>query len=323
MLKNKTMLIIGVAGFIGSHLADRLLAQNYSVIGVDNFVRGTRENIAHLANNSAFTFVEVDVSNYEKLAEQVKPILSKNHVDTVWHMAANSDIQSGVAEPNLDLRDTFMTTFSILRLMEVCAIKKIAFASTSAIYGETDKLIGEDYGPLFPISNYGAMKLASEASISSFLEKCLENAWIFRFPNVVGSRATHGIIYDLFNKLKKNSQKLEVLGDGSQRKPYLHANDLLDAMLYIWQNSNARLNYYNIGQPNSSTTVDYIAKAVVDRSHTGAKIHYTGGSKGWVGDVAKFDYDVAKLTNLGWQPSFNSKQSIDLAIDEMAQELGF
>jgi UDP-glucose 4-epimerase len=321
--KSKTMLITGVAGFIGSHLADRLLDLGHRVIGLDNFTRGTKANIKHLGSNSNFDFKEVNIADYDALYISLSDYLVTNNIDVVWHMAANSDIKAGVADPNIDFRDTFLTTFNILKLMEKYGIKKIAFASSSAIYGETKKLIHEDFGPLFPISNYGAMKLASEALISSFLEKCLTRAWIFRFPNIIGSRATHGVIYDLFKKLQVANDILPVLGNGSQSKPYLHVTDLIDAIIFIWQNTELKMNYYNIGQIGRTSTVDYIAKTVVLRSHTNAKIKYLGGEKGWVGDVPKFNYDITKLMELGWLPSLSSKQSVDLAVEEIAKELGF
>jgi UDP-glucose 4-epimerase len=320
---NKTALVTGAAGFVGSFLVERLLAENYSVIGLDNLIRGKMSHLEHAKKNPRFSFIEVDISDDVQLKRQMHPILQQQMVDVVWHLAANSDIGAGVADPSLDLRDTFMTTFNILKLMEAYRIQKIAFSSTSAIYGEKENAISEDAGPLFPISNYGAMKLASEALISAYLEKCLTQAWIFRFPNVVGPRATHGVIYDLFHKLKRSSARLEVLGDGSQCKPYLHVSDLIEAMWYIVQHDSQKLAYYNVGQVGEGTSVNYIAEALVRRSATHAKIEYTGGKKGWVGDINQFHYDVSKLQSLGWKPSVNSKQSVDRAIDEIAQEFGF
>jgi UDP-glucose 4-epimerase len=164
------------------------------------------------------------------------------------------------------------------------------------------------------------MKLASEAALSAALESFLKRVWIFRFPNVVGSRATHGAIYDFAQKLKANPAELEVLGDGSQEKPYFHLNDLVDAMLFIVEHAQVPLNYYNIGTVGSVTTVRYLAEAVVRRMSPGAKIRYTGGTKGWVGDVPKFNYSVEKLQQLGWSPRLTSNQAVDRAVEEIVSE---
>src|SRR5215216_1851426 len=145
-----------------------------------------------------------------------------------------------------------MTTFNVLKLMRELKIPQLAFASTSAIYGVHDGKLVEDLGPLFPLSNYGAMKLASEACISAAVEAYLQHAWIFRFPNVVGSRSTHGVIYDFVQKLKANPNELEVLGDGLQEKPYFHVADLIDAMLFITNKATDKLNFFNIGTANTA-----------------------------------------------------------------------
>ena len=234
---------------------------------------------------------------------------------------ANSDIRAGVADSDVDFRDTFLTTHSLLKVLREHKVPNLAFASTSAIYGEHPGLMREDVGPLFPISNYGAMKLASEAAISAALEAYLERVWIFRFPNVVGSRATHGAIYDFVHKLKKNPAQLDVLGDGSQQKPYFHVVDLLEAMLFIVENGKDRLNFHNIGTLETVTSVRYLAEAVVKRQSPGARIQYGLGSKGWVGDVPKFNYSIEKLKKLGWSPRLTSDQAVDRAVDEIVREV--
>jgi len=164
------------------------------------------------------------------------------------------------------------------------------------------------------------MKLASEACISAALEAYLQRAWIFRFPNVVGSRSTHGVIYDFVQKLKANPNELEVLGDGAQQKPYFHVVDLIDAMQLIVERAGEKLNYFNIGTANTASTVRYIAERVVARMSPTAKIRYGSGSKGWVGDVPKFNYSIEKLTKLGWAPRLVSDQAVDRAIEEIVTE---
>jgi UDP-glucose 4-epimerase len=208
-----------------------------------------------------------------------------------------------------------------LKLAREYKIPRLAFASTSAIYGVHDRPLTEYIGPLFPISNYGAMKLASEAAISASAESFLEHAWIFRFPNVVGSRATHGAIYDFCHKLKKNPAELEVLGDGTQQKPYFHVADLIDAMLFIHDHAKDKLNCFNIGTSDSVTTVKYLAETTVRHAQPSAKIRYTGGNRGWVGDVPKVNYSVEKLKKLGWSPRLTSNQAVDRAVAEIVAEI--
>jgi UDP-glucose 4-epimerase len=306
--------VTGAAGFIGSHLVDRLLASGWRVIGIDNMVLGRRENLGRALESKSFVFGELDINSYEEFLGFLKAQAAS--IDTVWHMAANSDIPAGVADPEVDLSRTFMTTFNVLRMMHELAIPQLCFASTSAIYGDLDEVLTESSGPLFPISNYGAMKLASEGLISAALERFLKRVWIFRFPNVVGGRATHGAIYDFIRKLRRNPGELEVLGDGSQEKPYLHVSELIDAMLLLFEKANDKLNFYNIAPDDSATTVKYIAEAVVRAASPAAKIRYTGGSKGWVGDVPKFKYSIEKVKALGWKPKMTSNQAVELAVKE-------
>ncbi len=313
---SKTCLVTGAAGFIGSHLVDRLLALGYRVVGVDNMVLGRRSNLTQAALNPRFNFRELDVNEVGRFLNFTREEHAREPIETVWHLAANSDIQAGGRDPDVDLRLTFLTTYNVLKMMEALGVPQLVFASTSAIYGEHDGALREDTGPLFPVSNYGAMKLASEANISAALERFLKRAWICRFPNVVGSRATHGAIYDFIKKLKANPAELEVLGDGKQEKPYLHVSELVDAMLWIFQKSSDRLNFYNIAPQGSATTVRFMAEATIKAAAPGAKIRYTGGSRGWVGDVPKFQYSTEKLKALGWSPKLTSDEAVELAIRE-------
>jgi UDP-glucose 4-epimerase len=314
-------LVTGAAGFIGSHLIDRLLERGATVLGLDNMKLGRRANLANALENPRFKFVEQDVNDVAGMTKLVAAESKAAPFDLAWHLAANSDIRAGVTDPDVDLNCTFLTTYNLLKVVREHQIPRLAFASTSAIYGVHPGLLHESIGPLFPISNYGAMKLASEAAISAALEAHLKRVWIFRFPNVVGSRSTHGVIYDFAQKLKKNPDALEVLGDGSQEKPYLHVGDLIESMLYITDHASEPLNCFNIGTADSVTTVRYIAEAVIRRQSPRAKIRYTGGSKGWVGDVPKFNYSIEKLQKLGWSPRLTSNQAVDRAVEEIVAEV--
>src|SRR5262245_25920798 len=320
MAEAKTCCVTGAAGFIGSHLVDRLLATGHRVVGIDNLVLGRRENLAQALQSNRFVFHEQDINDYQVCLNLLEAETQSAPIDTVWHMAANSDIPAGVTNPEVDLTRTFMTTYNVLKLMHSLQIPQLCFASTSAIYGDLDKALTEDSGPLFPISNYGAMKLASEGIISAALERFLKRVWIFRFPNVVGSRATHGAIYDFIRKLRRNPKELEVLGDGSQQKPYLHVRELIDAMMLLFERANDRLNYFNIAPDGTATTVKEIAESVVRHLAPSAAIRYTGGSKGWVGDVPKFQYSIAKLKAMGWKPKMSSTKAIELAVKEISVE---
>lgn len=309
-------LVTGAAGFIGSHLVDRLLALGNRVIGVDNLTLGRRENLSLALPNKQFTFAELDVNNTDAFGAFLRDENARAPIKTVWHMAANSDIQAGGRDPDIDLRLTFLTTYNVLRIMRDLNIPQIVFASSSAIYGAHEGALDENTGPCLPVSNYGAMKLASEGAVTAALESYLERAWICRFPNVIGSRATHGVIFDLLKKLRANPKELEVLGDGSQEKPYLHVSELVDAMVFLHQRAADRLNYYNIAPEIGASTVRFIAEAVVRAAAPSAKLRYTGGARGWVGDVPKFRYSTAKLKALGWSPKMSSNEAVERAIRE-------
>src|ERR1700733_12764937 len=190
-IKLKKVLVTGAAGFIGSHLVDSLLARGANVIGIDNLKLGRRKNLSDALKNPNFKFFEANINDIAACSRIIAWESKSKPFSVAWHMAANSDIRAGMADPDVDLRDTFLTTHNLLKVMREHKIPQIAFASTSAIYGDLNCPLHEDIGPLFPISNYGATKLASEAAISAALESFLERAWIFRFPNVVGSRAPH------------------------------------------------------------------------------------------------------------------------------------
>ena len=315
------VLITGVAGFIGVNLTKSFIEKDITVYGFDNFSRGSKQNISKFLNSKNFKFFELDITDYNSLCKQVSVLHQNNPIKQVWHLAANSDIPAGVADMEVDYKDTFLTTYSVLKLIKKLRIKELAFASSSAIYGDLgEKKIKEDDGPLLPISNYGAMKLASEALISSATESFLERSYIFRFPNVIGVPATHGVIFDFFKKLKKDSNKLSVLGDGSQQKPYLHVEELIDAMQFIVSNSKDKVNYYNIGNIDDGVIVKFIAEMVVKAFSPHAKITYGTENRGWVGDVPKFKYSIDKLLKLGWKPKLNSADSINKAINQILIE---
>ena len=309
-------LVTGGAGFIGSHICQELLSMGHQVIAIDNLANGRIENFKEFGNTKNFEFHKIDINN----TEQVLEVLQGKQIDEVWHLAANSDIPAGVEDMNVDLDDTFMSTVSTLKIMKAIECKKLYFASSSAVYGFNENRLHEDIGPLMPISNYGAMKLSSEALISASLEFFLDKVCIYRFPNVVGVPATHGVILDFVNKLKKNMSVLEVLGNGMQQKTYLHVSELVEAMLFINNNTDNGMNYFNIGAMDDGVFVKQIAEETTKVISPDAKIYYQKTDRGWVGDVPRFYYSVDKLKDLGWSPKMSSLEAVQRAVREIASQ---
>lgn len=306
------ILVTGGAGFIGSHLCEALIEQGHGVVAVDNLVLGRREHLAHLASHPRFAFHEQDVLNLEAL----RALFKREAFDAVFHLAANSDIQRSAQDPEPDFQLTLMTTVQVLRCMREYHTKQLIFSSSSAVYGESPKSLSEDTAPLCPISHYGAAKLASEAFISSCGARDVFQAWIFRFPNVVGARATHGVLVDLLRKLSSNPHELEVLGDGNQQKPYLVVTDVIDAMLFAWERAKAPLNCFNIGV-EGGTKVSTIVDMILRELRVQPKIVYTGGRGGWPGDVPIVRYDTTKLRQLGWMARYTSDEAVELAVKKL------
>jgi UDP-glucose 4-epimerase len=311
--------ITGIAGFIGSQLADSLLADGNHVSGADDLSLGRREFLTQAMSLQRFKFSECDVSSPEQAVKCLKVATEWAGVpDIIWHFAANSDIPAGVDDAKVDFKRTLQTSFAVNEAAKAVGARRVAFSSTSAVYGEHEEVLAEDSGPLLPISNYGATKLASEALFSAAAESFLETVWIFRFPNVVGPRATHGAIVDFMARLATKPNALKVLGDGTQTKPYLHVGELIEAMKYIVGHAHGRRNVYIIAPDGAGTSVAFIAAQVIARLQPGTPIVYTGGDRGWVGDVPRFRYSTRRLTQLGWHPHLNSDQAVLRAIDELA-----
>ena len=316
-------LVSGGAGFIGSNLVARLLDRGQKVVAVDNFVRGSAAHLGDVAGRAGFTLIDADLASAADCRRAFDAAAELGRIEAVWHLAANSDIPAGGGDPRIDLRDTFLTTFEILIQIKRLGIGRLLFASSSAIYGDHgETALTEDTGPLFPISNYGAMKLASEAQISASVESFLPQAVLFRFPNVIGLPATHGVILDFIRRLKDDLAVLRVLGDGTQRKPYLHVAELVEAMLFCADKAGSALSAYNIGPADDGVTVRWIAEQVVARVSPQARLEFGVGAKGWVGDVPCFRYANGRLADLGWTPSLSSADAMVLAIDEIARAEG-
>lgn len=300
-------LVTGGAGFIGSHLVKRLLDEGYEVICVDNFTLGNKENVEKFSSNDKYKFYELNINDNESFCEALKD----EKIDIVYHLAANSDIQKGGQNPEVDYEDTFMTTRGVLELMRRNGIKNLFFSSTSAIYGnESDKLLSENLGGLLPISYYGGAKYASENFIASYSYMNDFNTMIFRFPNVIGPNLTHGVIYDFTKRLKDNPSELKILGDGTQTKPYVYVLDLVDCIMHMTKDIKKGIQIYNVGV-ETATSVTRIADIVCEElGYKNVKYNYTGGNVGWKGDVPKFQYDLTKIHEAGWTASHTSDEAV-------------
>lgn len=307
-------LVAGGAGFIGSHLTDALLAAGHEVVCIDNFFIGTRENIRHLLGNSRYTFYEQDLCD----REAVSGIFEKEKVDYVFHLAANSDIQASAKNPAVEYRNTYTTTYCLLESMRMHGVRRVFFASTSAVYGDSGgRCVDENTPGLSPVSYYGAAKLGSEALISAYSHMNDWKALIFRFPNVIGPRLTHGVIFDFIKKLRQDTSELSILGDGTQTKPYLHVSDLVDGIMRFLDVEKTGVTLYNIGV-DSQTSVTRIADIICSEMGIGKiPYRYSGGRGGWKGDVPVFRYDLSKIHSAGWHARHTSDEAVVLTVREV------
>lgn len=309
-MKSKIHIITGVAGFIGSKLAGSLLKDGYTILGIDNFMLGTLENINYLKKLSTnFHFFEKDLSKYKNLDGLIKDLNQFGDIDCIWHLAANSDISGSVDALSIDLENTFFTTISTGILCEKLNIKEVVFSSSSAVLGTVPIKISEEHGPLLPESYYGAMKLASESYLSALKTYTIDKYTFFRFPNVIGKDTTHGIVYDFKNKLSSKPQYLNVLGDGNQKKPYLYIDDLIEGMIEL-RNVNFENRIFNLSPLDSGITVREIAEIAVNILSPKTVPKYEEKSFGWPGDVTRYEYNTDKLIKTGWKPKFTSEEAI-------------
>jgi len=303
--------ITGGAGFIGSHLVDSLVKAD-TVTVYDNLSSGKKEFIEHHLDKGGFRFTQADLLEPHTLKKAMR-----GH-DVVFHMAANPEARRGIQNTKLDLAQETIATYNVLEAMRVNGIKKIVFASSGTIYGETPVIpLPEDYGPVLPISLYGAGKLASEGLISAFCGTFNMQAWIFRFANVVGKRATHGVIFDFIQKLKQSSAELEILGDGNQCKPYLHVEDCVDGMLFVFRHSHEKVNVFNLGGPSANDVKTIARMLVKEMGLQGVNFKYPGGDRGWPGDVPQVRFNVEKINKLGWKARYDSHEAVARAMREI------
>ncbi|MCZ7397692.1 MAG: NAD-dependent epimerase/dehydratase family protein [Candidatus Methanoperedens sp.] len=303
-MKNK-IIVTGGAGFIGSHIVDRLLSLGNEVTVIDNLSSGRMEFLKAHSRDPNFKLVKLDLLDTEKLNKAIAG------ADMIYHLAANPDVRLGAADTKVHLEQNIIATYNVLEAMRINKLKNIAFTSTSTVYGEAAIIpTPENYGPLIPISLYGASKLACEALITSYCHTFEMNSWIFRFANIVGPRSTHGIIVDFINKLRNDPHALEILGDGQQRKSYLHVSDCVEAMLFAVENSHEMANIFNIGSDDTINSTQIGEIVVMEMGLKNAKFSYTGGKRGWKGDVPRMLLSIEKIKSLGWKPLHDSHSSV-------------
>jgi UDP-glucose 4-epimerase len=297
-------IVTGGAGFIGSHLVDRLLSERYSVTVVDNLSCGCMENLKHHSGNPDLTVHTVDIRDAEKLTS-----IFAGH-DVVFHMAAHANIRESLVNHKADLENNLIGTLNVLEAMYKNDIPDLVFASTSAIYGEASVTpTPEEYSP-FQTSLYGASKLACEAYAEAFTKFTSTKFWAFRFANVIGERCRRGVVWDFIHKLLKNPSELEILGDGKQSKEYLHVKDCVQGIIIGYRKASNMVNIFNLGI-DEQTLVDTVADTVIkEMGLKKVKKKYTGGSRGWIGDNPLVQLSLDKIKKLGWMPTVTSEEAI-------------
>ena len=313
--ESMSCLVTGGAGFIGSAVVDRLLAEGNRVTVYDDLSSGKEAFISQHFDDINFKFVKADVLDFERLLKEME-----GH-SAIWHLAANPDIRKGTESTRVDLEQNTLATYNVLEAARRTGAETVVFSSTSTIYGRAKVLpTPEDYGPCLPISLYGASKLACEGLVSAYAELYDMRGWIYRFANIIGRRSTHGILYDLVEKLNRNPAELEVLGDGNQEKSYLLVDECVDGMVFGYENAKDTVNYYNLGAEDQITVRRIVEVLLEETGLEKVEIKYTGGESGWAGDVPKFLLSTEKMSDLGWAPERSSEEAIREAAKIVVRE---
>ena len=312
--------VSGGAGFIGGHLVPRLLMDRNveHVVIFDNFSSGKRLHSSELVKDNRLEIIEADLKDIDAVKKAIAGC------DTVFHLAANPDIAKAVTQPEIDFWEGTYLTQNVLETMRAAGARKILYASGSGVYGENPSVaFREEYGPCLPISTYGASKLACEALIASYCHMFDLCGRSFRFANVVGARQTHGVGYDFIRRLKLDPTRLQILGDGSQRKSYIHVEDVLAAITAADAITDPRYDVFNVATEDS-VTVREIADLAVQISGLdpgSVRYEFTGGDRGWKGDVPVVRLDCSKIKALGWRCRRTSAEAVTDAMAAMREEV--
>ncbi|NLM30193.1 MAG: NAD-dependent epimerase/dehydratase family protein [Methanomicrobiales archaeon] len=300
-------IVTGGAGFIGSHIVDTLVAGGDDVLVIDDCSAGTPENLAQHLTGERVRFIRQNLLD-DGWQEHLKG------ADRVYHIAADPDVRQSAVTPDSQMKNNITATYRVLEAMRAHGVPELVFTSTSTVYGEATVIpTPETYTPLEPISVYGATKLACEALISSYCHSFDMQAWIYRFANIIGERSNHGVIPDFIHKLRKDPQELEILGDGRQTKSYLEVGECVRAVEFGIDHAHDPVNTFNIG---SEDWIDVVAIADIvteEMNLSGVRYRFTGGARGWVGDVPKMQLSVERLKALGWRCETTSRESVRTA----------
>ena len=312
-------LITGGAGFIGSHLADKLVNEGIETKVLDNFTTGRKDNLLGCIDKQNFSLFDLDLG---KLGNQEDYL---ENVEVVFHMAADPEVRTGYDNPKNSFEQNIVNTFNLLQKIKHSKVKKIVFASSSSVYGDAKILpTNEEYGPLCPISHYGASKLACEAIVSSFCYNYDIDGVILRPANVIGSRGRHGLIWDLVRKLKNDKNRLEVLGDGKQTKSFIHISDMIKGILQSMKKGEDGIEIFNVGSEDGVEIINVAKIVCKNMKLPNIEIFTTGGienGRGWKGDIKIAHLDISKLKNLGWQPKLSSLEAADVTSQEIIAEV--
>jgi UDP-glucose 4-epimerase len=314
--KNLKVLVTGGVGFIGSHLVDSLMAKGTELFVIDNLSTGNLKNVTQWINKSNFHFIQSDIINpFDSIDGEP--------FDVIFHLAANPEVRVSATNPAIHFDQNILATFNLLDYIRKSRFKPLfVFASTSAVYGEPFQIpTSEDYAPLKPISVYAATKLSCEALISAYAYNCGFKAVLYRLANIIGPRSSHGVIYDFIQKLRENPKQLEILGDGTQTKSYLHVDDCVSALIHATNISKEQVEVYNVGSEDK-INVKAIAETVINElGLTNVGLKMSGGldGRGWTGDVKIMLLDVKKIKSTGWLPKFNSGLAVKKTVTAIVQ----
>jgi len=306
--------IAGGAGFIGSHVAHRILKDPVceGLVIYDNFTSGKDRHITDIVNNPRVTVVRADIKDLDHLVKAM------SGSETVFHFASNPDIAKAITQPDVDFWEGTYLTQNILEAMRINGGKKIIYASGSGVYGETGyQEVTEDYAPMLPISTYGASKLAGEALICSYCHMFDMVGRAYRFANVVGPRQTHGVAFDFIRRLLQTPDRLTILGDGTQSKSYIYVDDVLDAIFISEIESQSQFDYFNVATGDYITVREIADLVIEEMGLNDVQLEFTGGDRGWKGDVPIVRFNLTKIHSLGWKSKYSSKEAIQLSIRSM------
>lgn len=310
-------MVIGGAGFIGSHVVKRLIEEEKEtdIYIYDNFSSGKKEHLQEVICDDKLHIIEADVKNLDCLTDTM------NGIDIVYSLASNPDISKAISQPDIDFWEGTYLINNVVEAMRQTGVKKLIYASGSGVYGDVGHTVtAEDFSPMLPSSTYGASKLACEALICSYCHMFDMDAAAFRFANVVGPNQTHGVGYDFLKKLTEDPRRLVILGNGTQSKSYIYIDDIVDALRTVEKNALYGYNYYNVATLDHITVTEIADIAVQIMGLHDVEYCYTGGDRGWKGDVPIVRLDSQKIRKLGWSNKYTTPEAVKMSIESMYEE---